>query len=62
MHQPLIDRDQIEQVMRSAKAARIRYLREKSADAARSARWGGLAVLMASALALFGGHRIGHWL
>jgi hypothetical protein len=59
MTQPLIDRTEIERTINSAKAARVRHFQQKSADVASVARWGGLTLLVASALAFFGSHGTG---
>jgi hypothetical protein len=53
---PLIDPFEIDRIIKEAKIQRTRDLRERFASGAGAARWGGLATLAASCLALFVSH------
>jgi hypothetical protein len=55
-NEPLMDRSQIEQIMKSAKARRVEYLQKKVEPAAGVAKWGGVAALAAYCIAFFTTH------
>jgi hypothetical protein len=54
--QAFIDRNEIERIMRDAKANRASHLRRKTGKAAGAVRWSGVGVLVASCLAFFATH------
>ena len=59
-NKPFIDRDALEKTMLAAKIARAKFLTRKSREVSGAVRWGGLSVLVASALAFFSAHGYRH--
>jgi hypothetical protein len=59
-NKPLIDRPDIEKIIKAAKRERAEYMRRKFEKPSIAVRWGGLSVLIASAVAFIGSGLSGH--
>jgi hypothetical protein len=53
---PIFDRATVEDIMSTARAQRVRHLGQTWQQSPKGVRWGGLGVIVASCMAVFGAH------